>query len=597
MSYYFDTQYYLNAKVAQLRHKVEYAPDGQVFTPESLTAYMATLGLTPQSHYELYGHDEGLKPNSYFDEAFYLQGKVDQLHSIGENDAEGKPYTTQSLHALLDTLGLTAAEHYERYGAYETFADGSHIDPSRDFDADTYFQNKLTQLITIEPKQGWAMPELLTTMQASGMSPVTHYLQYGMGEEQAFFFSLLRHWDEVSAFTSKWEFMKSVYFDESAYVRNKTDALNAEHAEGRAWTTDDTLHAIQDAGLTPWEDFSRYGAFERSADGGYGINPSKYFDLDTYYADLIDYYAEESGTVYSKEAILQQMQDANLDPITHYSVLGFRYFITPRLEDLGKKSYSVIDQFTFTGDGWIHQGDIPLSGDYKIDALLGYWTGSLNAAPVKHENTLYYAFPKTPFFGDGTPLSYPEDFKEFGVAAKENVHTAAKYISKITGIHLEYTETVSEAAVLFYEGALNGDFAWTSGGYFTKELSRPFQIIFELGFSTDYSFLLHEWGHALGLKHSFEDEGGIFPTVLPPGEDDKHYTTMAPADVFLVYPEVDTGDSKDWYVNYYSPYDIMALNYIYGTDGLGGEEGLVYAPRVAATGVTTATEFADAQGV
>jgi hypothetical protein len=378
--------------------------------------------------------------------------------------------------------------------------------------------------------------------------------------------------------------MKAVYFDASAYLQKKTEALNAVQSEGHAWTVDETLQAILDAGLTPWEHFSRYGAFERSADGGYGINPSKYFDLDTYYTDLTAYYAEEKGAVHAKQAIVQQLRDANLDPLTHYSLLGFRYLLTPRLENLDKQSYA---------EG-IFGADISLSGDDKIDSLL-LWMAGVNGASVKRENTLYYAFPETPFRGDARPLHNTDDFKELGVAAKENIHDAARYISKITGIHLEYTTIMNEASFLFYEAELVGAGALTVCGSLAQASPRPYEIVFHTGMSTNYQNLLHEWGHALGLKHPFDVDAN-FSTTLPRGEDNKYYTVMSYS-LAYVYPEFDTGDSKDLYDRYFSPYDLMALNYIYGTDGLNGEDGLVYEPAVAATGVTTAAEFADAQGV
>jgi hypothetical protein len=522
--------------------------------------------------------------SDYFDAAFYLQAKANQLASLGGTDAGSRSYTARSLEALLASLGMTPEEHYEAYGAYETFADGSHISPSALFDADAYFQNKLTQLITMEPEHGWTMPELVETMRASGMSPVTHYLRYGMEEERGSGTCLYSPWDSTYAFPSKWEFMKSVYFDESAYVRNKTDALNAEGADGRAWTSDDTLQAIQDAGLTPWEHFSRYGAFERAANGGWGINPSPYFDLDAYYKDLAAYHAEEDGTSYSRQAVIKQLQEAKLDPVTHYALLGFRYCLTPRLENLESIPYA--DK--------TYGRDVPLSGDGKIDSLL-LWMGGVNDAATARENTLYYAFPETPFDGKARPLYATDDFKELDLAAKNNVRESARYISKLTGIQLEYTTDLREASVVFYEAKLVDAGALTLAGNLSAASAKPYEVIFHTGLAENYQNLLHEWGHVLGLKHPF-DVDATFSTVLPRVEDNKCYTVMSYS-LAYVYPEYYTSEYASPSFKYYSPYDIMAINYLYGTDGLNGEEGLVYEPRVAATGVTTATEFADAQGV
>jgi serralysin len=70
-----------------------------------------------------------------------------------------------------------------------------------------------------------------------------------------------------------------------------------------------------------------------------------------------------------------------------------------------------------------------------------------------------------------------------------------------------------------------------------------------------YQTLLHELGHALGLKHPFE--GGV---TLPDNRDNTDYTLMS-------YDRVGAPDDE------FAPYDVATLMWLYGGDGLGGQLG------------------------
>lgn len=75
-----------------------------------------------------------------------------------------------------------------------------------------------------------------------------------------------------------------------------------------------------------------------------------------------------------------------------------------------------------------------------------------------------------------------------------------------------------------------------------------------------YQTLLHELGHALGLKHPFESQGNP-NDVLSDAEDTTINTLMS-------------YDHKGPALSTFSPYDIAALNWLYGRDGLGGALGI-----------------------
>ncbi len=70
-----------------------------------------------------------------------------------------------------------------------------------------------------------------------------------------------------------------------------------------------------------------------------------------------------------------------------------------------------------------------------------------------------------------------------------------------------------------------------------------------------FEVLLHEMGHALGLKHLFD--GGV---QLPDATDTTAFTLMSYTDAGGPYQD-------------YNPYDIAALMFLYGVDGLAGDLG------------------------
>lgn len=188
MAYYFDETYYLNVKLAQTKATGQKDSDGKDFTVNSLKQALQKSGFTPQSHYENYGAKEGLNPNPYFNESEYLQAKLQQANSLGQTDPSGKPFTLTTLRAAITASGMTPAEHYEQFGAYESDKDGNYINPSNAFDANAYFIAKLAQVRgsgeTVNGKTGndIKVADLVNAIKGAGMSPVTHYSAYGAKE-------------------------------------------------------------------------------------------------------------------------------------------------------------------------------------------------------------------------------------------------------------------------------------------------------------------------------------------------------------------------------------------------------------------------------
>jgi serralysin len=213
----------------------------------------------------------------------------------------------------------------------------------------------------------------------------------------------------------------------------------------------------------------------------------------------------------------------------------------------------------------------PLSGLNHIDALLdigpdwNYLTGVT-------ANTLYYTFSVTS--GNEKNTTGQEAFTQ---AQQMATRTAFNYLQQVTGIQFVETTVGTSAQIHLANRNLNdslttGLCSWESGysygaGNVVSSYSANAYVYLDnvewkaqnrdltpggMGYQT----LLHELGHALGLKHPFED------TIhLPSGQDNTGNTLMSYADAGGPYST-------------FSPYDIAALNWLYGGDGLRGTFGI-----------------------
>jgi len=162
-----------------------------------------------------------------------------------------------------------------------------------------------------------------------------------------------------------------------------------------------------------------------------------------------------------------------------------------------------------------------------------------------------------------------------------------EYASAVTGIDFVETSKGTSADIHFAQANLGSEGQYTSG-LCSRESSFGHSGSFLADYTADafvyldnrssmhfysanqsptagnsgYETLLHELGHALGLKHPFEPISGNTAT-LPDTEDNTSYTLMS----YTEYIE-------DTYYSEYSEYDIAALNWLYGLDGLQGDWGI-----------------------
>lgn len=123
---------------------------------------------------------------------------------------------------------------------------------------------------------------------------------------------------------------REVYFDEEQYLQNKADALNAysEPFSQKYWS-DTVRTAFQNAGMTPLQHFMYFGAFEKNAQGGIGIDPSAAFDVSAYFTAKAEQLTA-MGQPYSAEGVAQAFQSMGLDPVTHFAAHGFAEGLAPQ---------------------------------------------------------------------------------------------------------------------------------------------------------------------------------------------------------------------------------------------------------------------------
>ena len=194
---------------------------------------------------------------------------------------------------------------------------------------------------------------------------------------------------------------------------------------------------------------------------------------------------------------------------------------------------------------------------YWIDALIpGAATGFLSM--LEGSKTFYYCFPTTaPAHFSSVDAS---GFRAFTAQQQTFVREALAYLSTI--VDLRFVETANPAAVNTIVFANNTQSGSSGYAYFPHDSYIGSDVLLNYSGSSsanltprngDYSAitLIHELGHALGLKHPFSQSDSEGP-YLPTAENTSQWSVMS-------Y----NSRAAEYYLRY-SPLDIAALQYLYG---------------------------------
>jgi len=220
----------------------------------------------------------------------------------------------------------------------------------------------------------------------------------------------------------------------------------------------------------------------------------------------------------------------------------------------------------------------PLSGLNHIDALLDKGP-DWNFLPSAGSNTISYTFSVS----SGNEADQTGQVA-FTAAQQVGARSIFTYLQQETGI--KFVETTSGTGAQIHLANMNlqgsnvtglcswaAKYEYTSNNTLTDYSANAYVYLDNVEFFSEnhnlvpgtggYQTLLHELGHALGLKHPFYENTGKNETqiVLPKAEDNTTNTLMS---------YTHSGPA----LSTFSPYDIAALNWLYGRDGLGGALGI-----------------------
>lgn len=190
---------------------------------------------------------------------------------------------------------------------------------------------------------------------------------------------------------------------------------------------------------------------------------------------------------------------------------------------------------------------MPSSGLYKVDSLLS----SNPALWQASSNTIFYSFTVPSVAG-------VTNAQALNAGQQAAVSDVLAYVSSVTGLQFQQSSGILSSRGINFAV---GDIASTYAGWTEYNGGTSFDVVVDTVTYPQFAdfaspsareILLHEMGHVLGLDH---------PTsLLPPAENNTNYTLMS-------------YNFQGGSYSAYAPYDLLALSWIYGGDGIGGTYG------------------------
>ncbi len=206
-------------------------------------------------------------------------------------------------------------------------------------------------------------------------------------------------------------------------------------------------------------------------------------------------------------------------------------------------------------------GALPIP--YWISALI-YGLDTTIKNHVMDQRTAFYTFPKSApsYDAEDKSLSHDSNTSYIGFTEQQQgrAQAAMQYIQSVIDLDLVATDTPYSADTLTFDFTRFIGTYTSAAGFATppspsfigsdvhlNDRSSSSYLFLDNTFSS--SALMHEIGHALGLKHPFEEV-----PVLPSSEDSYVWTVMS----YHFDPVA--------YVLQYRPLDLAALHYLYGVN-------------------------------
>lgn len=351
---------------------------------------------------------------TWFDETFYLNGKLAQLKAV---DPKGKLNDGKAWSSMDDVKAALKAAGYEGdEGLYQHFVDfgmDENISPNEAFDATFYLKSKADALNAINYEgKVWTAASVMDAFKAAGIeSAWEHYQMFGSSEGIA----------------------TSAEFDSEAYFVAKVKQLNSTAYEGRSnWTVDEVKAAFAEQGLTALEHYQLYSEDEKIADyagddgfkaeapkaedGGLGL----YTGVTTYATLEAALAAQANGTLAENYAITNYADAGEVTVAQQAGIADLLAGATPAIT--ANPTYTLVD----TVEAIANVSTLVMQGaeGYEIKDTLANITAAVDGSVVKNaddvtiadlggdEGLSFSSFDKHVFGSDTGVVSGATDLKE-----------------------------------------------------------------------------------------------------------------------------------------------------------------------------------------